>query len=68
VVICNLVFGAMHYFTLRWRLQWCVMAFLGGMGFSYSFAQHNDLFVIIGIHWVATFFNTPAAPAGRSDE
>jgi len=62
VIGCNLAFGLMHYFTLRWKWQWCVAAFLGGMAFSRQFHEHFDLLWIIAIHWVATFINTPRLP------
>ncbi len=65
VLVSNALFGAMHYFTLRWRIEWCVMAFLGGLGFSFNFHQQGDLAVVAGIHWVATFLNTPRPPQGR---
>jgi hypothetical protein len=63
VVVSNIAFGAMHYFTLRWKWQWCVLACFGGMALSQSFQQHGDLALIIGLHWIATFVNTPRLPA-----
>ena len=65
IILSNVLFGAAHYFTLRWRWYWCVGACLGGLALSRHFGNHNDLLVIIGIHWVATFLNTPRPP-GRS--
>lgn len=65
ILMSNVLFGAMHYFTLRWRLDWCLFAFLGGLGFSYSYASHGDLMWVAGIHWIATFLNTPRPPAGE---
>lgn len=65
VLISNILFGAVHYFTLRWKASWCLLAFLGGMGFSHNYAELGDLFVIIGIHWLATFINTPRLPGSR---
>lgn len=62
VVISNLLFGAMHYFTLRWKWQWCVLAFLGGMGLSRNFHALEDFMLIVAIHWIATFINTPRYP------
>ncbi len=64
VVICNLAFGLMHYFTLRWRWQWCVGAFIGGLGFSMNFHTQSDLLLIAGIHWAVTYLNTPRPPVG----
>ena len=68
VVAANLAFGALHYFTLRWKWPWCVAAFLGGLALSRNFAQHDDLALIIGIHWVATYVNTPRLPGRRFRE
>jgi len=65
VVISNAAFGLMHYFTLRWKWPWCLAAALGGLALSRQFGDHSDLAVIIGLHWVATFLNTPRPP-GRS--
>lgn len=58
----NIVFGAVHYFTLRWKWQWCLGAFIGGLAFSRQLSVHFDLALVIGIHWVATFLNTPRPP------
>lgn len=68
VLVSNALFGIMHFFTLRWRVEWCVMAFLGGLGFSYNFHQQGDLAMIAGIHWVATFLNTPRPPQGKKED
>lgn len=64
ILLSNVLFGAMHYFTLRWRWQWCGGAFLGGLGFSMNFQNQGDLLLIAAIHWAATFFNTPRPPVG----
>ena len=66
VVLSNVVFGALHYFTLRWKWYWCVIAFLGGMGLSRQFHQEFDLIHVIVIHWIATFINTPRLPGRPS--
>lgn len=66
VLLANALFGALHYFTLRWRLRWCVMAFLGGVGFSWQMRQ-GDFTLVALTHWVATFFNTPRPPSPRPD-
>ena len=63
--VSNLVFGTLHYFTLRWKWQWCLAACLGGMALSRRFDEQFDLAIVIGIHWVATYINTPRLP-GRS--
>ena len=64
IVIANLLFGALHWFTLRWRLRWCVMAFVGGMAFSYQL-ERQGLTAVVLTHWFATFLNTPRPP-GRT--
>lgn len=61
----NFVFAGIHFFTLRWRWQWCVAAFLFGMMLSRQMDQHFDLLLVMGIHWVFTFINTPRLP-GRA--
>ena len=66
VIASNLAFGLMHYFTLRWKWYWCVAAFLGGMALSRQMEMRFDLAFIIGIHWIATFINTPRAPRAVS--
>ncbi len=65
VLLSNLSFGALHYFTLRWKWQWCVAAFLGGMALSRQLELHGDLALVVGLHWLATYFNTPRAPGRK---
>tara|TARA_R110002110_G_scaffold226741_3_gene441066 strand:+ start:177 stop:662 length:486 start_codon:yes stop_codon:yes gene_type:complete len=65
VLVSNLIFGAAHYFTLRWKWQWCLMACLGGLAFSRQMHGQFDLLLVAGIHWVATFVNTPRLPSPR---
>ncbi len=62
VLLSNLIFGAIHYYTLRWKFSHCVVAALGGIGLSRLLAQSGDLGVIILVHFVATFLNTPRPP------
>lgn len=62
VVASNAIFALMHYFTLRWKWPWCVGAFVGGLALSRQFEVHHDLALLIGIHWIATFLNTPRLP------
>jgi len=57
-----LAFGAAHYFTLRWKWQWCVAAFVGSLALSRQMQLHDDLLLITAIHWVATYLNTPRPP------
>ncbi len=61
-LIANLAFGAMHYFTLRWKWTWCFAAFLGGMALSRQLHLHQDLLLITAYHWIGTFINTPRCP------
>jgi membrane protease YdiL (CAAX protease family) len=61
VVISNVLFATIHFFTLRWRLIWVVFAFLGGLGLS-RVMTHDDLLVVIWLHWIGTFLNTPFPP------
>lgn len=65
VLLSNLAFGAMHYFTLRWKWYWCVAAFVGGMALSRQMNLHFDLALVVALHWVATYINTPRPP-GRA--
>ena len=65
IIGTNLAFGVVHYFTLRWRWYWCVGAFLGGLALSRQMALHGDLLWLVGLHWVATFINTPRAPGAE---
>lgn len=62
IVLSNLAFGVLHYFTLRWKWQWCVGTFVGGMLFSRMLHTHADLALVIAAHWVTTFINTPRPP------
>jgi len=66
-ILSSAAFGAAHYFTLRWKWQWCVAAFVGGLALSRQMGLHNDLFLITAFHWVATYLNTPRPP-GRSEK
>jgi membrane protease YdiL (CAAX protease family) len=64
VVLSNGLFGAIHYFTLRWKLSHCVVTALGGIGLSRLLESSGDLVLVILVHFVATFLNTPRAPDG----
>ena len=66
VLISNALFGAVHYFTLRWKWPWCVGVFLGGLALSRQLELHQDLLLITAYHWVGTFLNTPRSPGGRA--
>ena len=62
VLLSNLIFGVIHYYTLRWKFSHCVVAALGGIGLSRLLAQSGDLGLVILVHFVATFLNTPRPP------
>ena len=66
IIGSSILFGAMHYFTLRWKATWCFLAFLGGMGLSRQYIENGDLLILIGIHWIATSLNTPRHPGKRA--
>lgn len=68
IIVSAIVFGALHYFTLRWRWQWCVSAAFGGLYFSHQMELHGDLLWVAGIHWVATYVNTPRLPGHNSGQ
>ena len=61
-VLSALVFAGAHYFTLRWKLQWCFGAFAGSLLLSRQMQIHEDLLLIAAFHWVATLVNTPRPP------
>ena len=63
--VSNLLFGLVHYFTLRWRWQWCLLAFLGGLALSRHMTTHFDLLLITCFHWIGTLINTPRAPGNN---
>ena len=65
VVLSNAIFAGIHYFSLRWKLGPCVFAFLGGIGFSRLLENTEDLVLVILVHWLATFLNTPRPPKYR---
>lgn len=65
-VTSNLLFACIHYVTLRWRMVNCVATFFGGMGLSHLMGR-GDLVLVILVHWLGTFINTPAPPSGESD-
>ena len=67
VILSNLIFASIHYFTLRWKITACVFTFLGGMGFSRLFSVTDDLALVILVHWAVTFLNTPSAPKGLNN-
>lgn len=64
VIGANVLFGAMHWFTLRWRPVWCIGAALGGFALARALEQRGDLGLIVALHWIGTFLNTPRPPGG----
>jgi hypothetical protein len=62
VVLSNFLFAGLHYFTLRWKWQNCLFAFVGGIGLSRLLDNSGDLVLVILVHFVATFLNTPSQP------
>jgi len=66
VLLSSIIFGALHYFTLRWRLTACLLTSLGGLGFSRLLDVSGDLALVILVHWIVTFLNTPRPPVGES--
>ena len=66
IVTSSVLFGALHYFTLRWRLTACFITMLGGLGLSRLLGVSGDLALVILVHWIVTFLNTPRPPVGES--
>ena len=62
IFLSNLLFASLHYFTLRWKLKACIFTFLGGMGLSRLFYETGDITLVVMVHLVVTFLNTPSAP------
>jgi len=62
VVLSNFLFAGLHYFTLRWKWQNCLFAFFGGVGLSRLLDNSGDLTLVVLVHFVATFLNTPSQP------
>ena len=68
IVLSNLLFAGLHYFTLRWKWQNCLFAFLGGVGLSRLLDNSGDLALVVLVHFVATFLNTPSPPGATTKE
>jgi membrane protease YdiL (CAAX protease family) len=62
IVLSNLLFASLHYFTLRWKLKACIFTFLGGIGLSRLLYETGDITLVVMVHLVVTFLNTPSAP------
>jgi len=65
--VSAVLFGSVHYFTLRWKWQWCVGAFVGGLALSRQMELHDSLLLITAFHWVATTLNTPRPPGQNTN-
>jgi hypothetical protein len=44
----------------------CLLTTLGGLGFSRMLDVSGDLALVILVHWIVTFLNTPRPPVGVS--
>ena len=66
VVVSNLIFAGLHFFTLRWRLRHCIVVFLGGLGLSRLLQVTDDFILIVLVHLFFTFLNTPQPPQSRT--
>ena len=62
IAMSNFLFALLHYFTLRWKWKNCVFVFLGGIGLSRLLENSGDLALLVLVHFVATFLNTPSPP------
>ena len=67
ILISNLLFAGLHYFTLRWKLIPCLLTFLGGLGFARLLDNSENIVLVILVHWFVTFLNTPVPPNSRND-
>ena len=65
VLFSNFLFACIHYVTLRWKLINCVVAFIGGLGFSRLLVSTEDIAILILVHYFFTFLNTPLPPERR---
>ncbi|MDA9082115.1 CPBP family intramembrane metalloprotease [Gammaproteobacteria bacterium] len=65
VLFSNILFAFIHYVTLRWKLINCVVAFIGGLGFSRLLISTEDIAILILVHYFFTFLNTPLPPERR---
>ena len=67
ILISNLLFAGIHYFTLRWKLIPCLFTFLGGLGFARLLDNSENIVLVILVHWFVTFLNTPVPPSPRTN-
>jgi len=67
ILVSNLLFAGLHYFTLRWKLIPCLFTFLGGLGFARLLDNSENIVLVILVHWFITFLNTPVPPSSRTN-
>ena len=67
ILISNLLFAGIHYFTLRWKPIPCLFTLLGGLGFARLLDTSENIVLVILVHWFVTFLNTPVPPSPRTD-
>lgn len=61
-IFSNLLFASIHFVTLRWKLISCVGVFFAGLGLSRLLTNTEDLVLVVLVHWMFTFLNTPTPP------
>ena len=66
IIVSNIFFATIHFFTLRWKLTNCIFVFLGGLGLSRLLGNTDDLALVILVHWFFTFLNTPTSPSRQA--
>lgn len=62
ILLSNLVFAGVHYVTLRWKIINCIGALIGGLALSFLLNNTGDIALVVLVHWLVTFLNTPRAP------
>jgi membrane protease YdiL (CAAX protease family) len=62
IIVSNVFFASIHFFTLRWKSTNCIFVFLGGLGLSRLLGNTGDIAIVILVHWFFTFLNTPTSP------
>ena len=67
ILISNLLFAGLHYFSLRWKLIPCLFTFLGGLGFARLLDNSENIVLVILVHWFVTFLNTPVPPNPKTN-
>ena len=62
IFLSNLVFAGVHYVTLRWKIINCIGALIDGLALSRLLSNTGDIALVVLVHWLVTFLNTPSAP------